>query len=69
MSAPVQACAPDQQRRRAPALEWILLVTVIVIGIIGTVAKRSSAVSELVDLAEYGPGLNVKPEAEAEAEP
>ena len=58
------------KRRGFLTLEWILLITVLVIGIIGGLgAVRNAIVSELVDLAEAIQSLNVKPEAEAELEP
>jgi hypothetical protein len=66
----IPACPQGRQsRNRLPELEWILLLTVVAVGILGgwSVARHSLA-SELVDLAEVGGGLNVKPEAEAEAE-
>lgn len=61
--------APRKKRRGVLTLEWIMLITVIVIGIIGGLgAVRVALVSELVDLAEAVQSLNIKPEAEAEAE-
>lgn len=58
------------KRRGMLTLEWILLITVLVIGIIGGLgAVRNAIVSELVDLAEAIQSLNIKPEAEAELEP
>ena len=50
-------------------LEWILLVTIFVIGIIGGLAAVRDAVnSELHDLSSAITSLNIKPEAECEAE-
>jgi hypothetical protein len=50
------------QRRGALTLEWILLVTVIVIGIIGGLGLvRNATVGELRDLAEAIEQLNVEP--------
>jgi Flp pilus assembly pilin Flp len=51
-----------RQRRGVLTLEWILLVTVIVIGIIGGLgAVRNATVGELRDLAEAISNLNVTP--------
>jgi hypothetical protein len=51
-----------RQRRGVLTLEWILLVTVIVIGIIGGLgAVRNATVGELRDLAEAITQLNVTP--------
>tara|TARA_B100000809_G_scaffold258939_1_gene302985 strand:+ start:780 stop:1013 length:234 start_codon:yes stop_codon:yes gene_type:complete len=56
-------------RRGVLTLEWILLITVLVIGIIGGVgAVRNAVIGELQDLAESISALNVKPEAECENE-
>ena len=57
------------KRRGVLTLEWILLVTVLVIGVIGGLgAVRNAVVSELQDLAEAIQALNVTPEAECEDE-
>jgi Flp pilus assembly pilin Flp len=49
-----------RRRRGALTLEWILLVTVIVIGIIGGLgAVRNATVGELRDLAEAIQQLNI----------
>jgi hypothetical protein len=57
------------QRRGVLTLEWILLVTVIVIGINGgLVAVRTATIGELTDLAEAITHLNVKTNAEVLAE-
>jgi Flp pilus assembly pilin Flp len=54
-----------QRRRGVLTLEWILLVTVIIIGIIGGLgAVRTATIGELTDLAEAITNLNVKTEAE-----
>jgi Flp pilus assembly pilin Flp len=51
------------QRRGALTLEWVLLVTVIVIGIIGGLgAVRNATNGELIDLAEAIEAINVLPE-------
>ena len=50
-------------------LEWILLVTIFVIGIIGGLGLvRNATVGELRDLAEAVTNLNVKTAAEIAAE-
>ena len=60
----------SRQRRGVLTLEWILLITVLVIGIIGGLgAVRTATNGELFDLAEAIESLNVKTEAELEAEP
>ena len=61
---------PTRLRRRGVlTLEWILLITVVVIGVIGGIAAVRDAVnSELHDLGSAITSLNVKPEAECEAE-
>ena len=57
------------RRRGVLTMEWVLLVTVVVIGIIGGLgAVRNATVGELTDLAEAIEALNVKTEAELEAE-
>jgi len=49
-----------RQRRGVLTLEWILLVTVIVIGVIGGLGLvRNATVGELRDLAEAITALNV----------
>lgn len=58
-----------QRRRGVLTLEWILLITVLVIGIIGGLgAVRNATVAELADLAEAISALNVKTLAECCAE-
>jgi Flp pilus assembly pilin Flp len=58
-----------QQRRGMLTLEWVLIITVVVIGIIGGLgAVRNATVGELSDLAEAIESLNVKTAAECEAE-
>jgi hypothetical protein len=57
------------KRRGVLTLEWILLVTVLVIGIIGGLgAVRNATIAELQDLAEAIEALNVKTDAELAAE-
>lgn len=51
-----------RQRRGALTLEWILLVTVLVIGIIGGLgAVRAATVAELIDLAGAIEAINMGP--------
>jgi len=58
-----------RRRRGLLTLEWILLVTVIVIGITGGLGVvRNATVGELRDLAEAITHLNVKTAAETMAE-
>jgi Flp pilus assembly pilin Flp len=53
---------PARRRRGVLTLEWILLVTVIVIGIIGGLGLvRNATVGELQDLAEAIAQLNTAP--------
>jgi Flp pilus assembly pilin Flp len=59
----------SQKRRGVLTLEWVLLVTVIIIGIIGGLgAVRNATNGELLDLAEAIESLNVKTAAELAAE-
>ena len=58
-----------RRRRGVLTLEWVLLITVVVIGIIGGLgAVRNAIVSELQDVAEAIQSLNVTPESESESE-
>jgi hypothetical protein len=58
-----------QRRKGMLTLEWILIITVVVIGIIGGLgAIRNATNGELIDLAEAIESLNVKTAAECEAE-
>jgi len=51
-----------RKRKGALTLEWILLVTVIVIGIIGGLgAVRAATVAELQDLAGAIQAINIGP--------
>lgn len=56
----------DSRRRRGVlTLEWVLLITVVIIGIIGGLgAVRSATLGELTDLADAIEALNVAPEPE-----
>ncbi len=57
------------RRRGVLTLEWILLVTVLVIGIIGGMgAVRNAMVSELQDLKEAIEALNFKTSSECSNE-
>jgi hypothetical protein len=57
------------KRRGVLTLEWILLVTVLVIGIIGGLgAVRNATLSELIDLADAIEDINIKTAAEITAE-
>ena len=50
----------SRQRRGALTLEWILLVTVLVIGVIGGLAAvRNATNTELFDLASAISAINV----------
>ena len=52
----------SRRRRGVLTLEWILLVTVIVIGVIGGLGVvRSATLGELKDLAQAITQLNVTP--------
>lgn len=56
-------------RRGVLTFEWILLVTILVIGIIGGLGGvRTAIVGELQDLKGAIESLNIKPEAECNAE-
>lgn len=56
-------------RRGVLTLEWILIVTVLVIGVIGGLgAVRNATVAELQDLSEAIESMNVKTMAELAAE-
>jgi hypothetical protein len=59
----------SRRRRGVLTMEWVLLITVVVIGIIGGLgAVRNATVGELTDLAEAIEALNVKTQAELDAE-
>ncbi len=58
-----------RRRRGVLTLEWILIITVLVIGIIGGLgAVRNAVTGELLDIAEAVEAITTS-EAEAEAEP
>jgi hypothetical protein len=69
MFGPFKPKQQSRRRRGVLTLEWILLVTVIVIGIIGGLGVvRTATLGELKDLAEAITHLNVKTAAEMTAE-
>jgi hypothetical protein len=56
-------------RRGVLTLEWILIITVLVIGVVGGVAVvRNAVVAEMYDMAESIQSLQVKTDAECIAE-
>jgi Flp pilus assembly pilin Flp len=61
--------ARRRQRRGVLALEWILLITIVVVGIIGGLgAVRLALINEAQDLNEAMQSLNVKSDSECMAE-
>ena len=57
------------RRRGALTLEWILIITVLVIGVIGGLGLvRKAIVDEMADMAESIQSLQVKTPAELAAE-
>ena len=57
------------RRKGSLALEWILLITIVVIGVLGGLAAvRNATVKEIIDLSEAIEQINVKTNAELEAE-
>lgn len=64
-------CRTSRRTRRGGlTLEWILIVTIVVIGVIGGLGTlRNSLFTKINELDEAVNALNVKPEAEMEAEP
>jgi hypothetical protein len=59
----------QKPRRGVLTLEWILIITVLVIGIVGGVAVvRNAIVSEMYDMSESIMDLQVKTDAECIAE-
>ncbi len=52
-----------RQRRGSLSLEWVLMVTVIVIGLVGGLAAvRNATNGELLDLSQAIEAINVLPE-------
>jgi hypothetical protein len=61
--------ARTRRRRGALTLEWIVIVTVLVIGVIGGLGLvRKAVVEEMGDMAESIGSLQVKTDAECIAE-
>jgi hypothetical protein len=63
--------AARRQRRGSLSLEWVLLVTVLVIGIVsGLAAVRNATNGELLDLSQAIDAISVLPEEPSdESEP
>ena len=60
---------PGLRRKGALALEWILLITIVVIGVLGGLAAvRNATVKEITDLSKAVEQINVKTSAEMGAE-
>jgi len=60
---------PSARRRGALALEWILLITIVVIGVLGGLAAvRNATVKEITDLSKAVEQINIKTSAELGAE-
>jgi hypothetical protein len=58
-----------RQRRGILTLEWILIITVLVIGVIGGIGLvRNAIVEEMADMAASIQSLQVKTDAELMAE-
>lgn len=56
-------------RRGALALEWVLLITIVVIGVLGGLAAvRNATVKEITDLSKAVEQINIKTSAEMGAE-
>lgn len=57
------------RRKGALALEWILLITIVVIGVLGGLAAvRNATVKEITDLSKAVEQINVKTSAELASE-
>ena len=60
---------PALRRNGALALEWVLLITIVVIGVLGGLAAvRNATVKEITDLSKAVEQINVKTSAEALSE-
>ena len=60
---------PSFRRKGALALEWILLITIVVIGVLGGLAAvRNATVKEITDLSKAVEQINIKTSAEIAAE-
>lgn len=56
---------PNVRRKGALALEWILLITIVVIGTLGGLAAvRNATVKEIIDLSKAIEQINIKTSAE-----
>ena len=65
----LQRLRKRNRRRGVLTLEWVLLLTVLIIGIIGGLAAvRNATVEELQEMSESIQNLHVKTEAETESE-
>ena len=57
------------RRKGSLALEWILLITIVVIGVLGGLAAvRNATVKEITDLSKAVEQINIKTSAEIAAE-
>ena len=57
------------RRNGALALEWILLITIVVVGVLGGLAAvRNATVKEITDLSKAVEQINVKTSAELASE-
>ena len=57
------------RRAGSIALEWILVITIVVIGVLGGLAAvRNATVKEITDLSKAVEQINVKTSAELAAE-
>ncbi|MGI8980627.1 MAG: hypothetical protein ACR2FY_15470 [Pirellulaceae bacterium] len=57
------------RRKGALALEWILLITIVVVGVLGGLAAvRNATVQEITDLSKAVEQINVKTSAELASE-
>ncbi len=60
---------PNLRRKGALALEWILLITIVVVGVLGGLAAvRNATVKEITDLSKAVEQINVKTSAELASE-
>jgi hypothetical protein len=60
---------PSFRRKGALALECILLITIVVIGVLGGLAAvRNATVKEITDLSKAVEQINIKTSAEIAAE-
>ena len=60
---------PAVRRKGALSLEWILLITIVVVGVLGGLAAvRNATVKEITDLSKAVEQINVKTSAELASE-